>query len=92
MLVHRRDSFWREHRRRIRRARKLEPALDVSLGLVRSQRNKMRSQRDSLFQLPQADGVEFFIQFRLSHQENLKQLLLRGLKIRQKPDFFENFR
>ena len=52
----------------------------------------MGAQGDSLLQLPQADGIEFLIQFRLANQQNLQQLLMRGLQIAQQPDFFQNLR
>ena len=92
MLIHGGDGFWRKQRRRIRTSRQLKPALDVSLGLIRIQRHEVRAQGNSLLQLPQADGIEFFIQFRLSDQKNLQQLLLRSFEIAQEPDFFQNFR
>src|SRR6266853_2758094 len=70
----------------------LKPALDISFGLIGIQRHKVGAERNSLLQLPQADGVEFVIQFGLSDKENLKQLLLCSLKIAQEPDLFQNFR
>src|SRR5580704_29603 len=52
----------------------------------------MRAKGDSLLQLPQTDGVEFFVQFRLSDKQNLEQLLLRSLQIAQESDFLQDFR
>jgi len=37
-------------------------------------------------------GVEFLIEFRLSSQYDLQQLLLRGFEVGQKPDLFQYFR
>src|ERR1035438_2501009 len=52
----------------------------------------MGAKGNSLLQLPQADGVELFVQFGLSDKQDLQQLLLRSFQIAQKSDFLENFR
>src|ERR1017187_5349179 len=52
----------------------------------------MGAKGNSLLQLPQADAIEFFIQFGLSDKQDLQQLLLRSFQIAQKWDFLENFR
>src|ERR1035441_10492172 len=52
----------------------------------------MGTKGNSLFQLPQADGIKFFIQFRLSDKQDLKQLFLGSFKIAEEPDLLQNFR
>src|ERR1700722_7846658 len=51
----------------------------------------MGAQGNSLLELPQANGVEFFIQFGLTDKQDLQQLLLRSFQIAQQPDFLQNF-
>src|SRR5579862_4384420 len=91
MLIHGSDSLRWKQNRWIRASRQLQPALDVTLGLIRIQRHEVGAQSDSLFQLPQADRVELLVQLRLSDQQNLQQLLLWRLQVAQQSDLFKNF-
>ena len=52
----------------------------------------MATQRDPLFQLTQFMGIEFLIEFRLTRQHDLQQLLLRCFEVGQKPYLFQYFR
>ena len=57
--------------------------LDVLRGLVASQRLEVISAGDTLRQLPQVLPGKQVSQFGLADQDDLQQLLLRGLKIGQ---------
>lgn len=46
---------------------------------------------DSLAQLPQSIFRENSLKFRLTHQDNLEQLLLVGLEIGKQAQLFEQF-
>src|SRR5580658_1099376 len=54
----------------------LQSLLDISTGFNAVQRSKLRTQSNSLFQLPQAERIEFIVQFRLPDQDDLQQLIV----------------
>ena len=64
--------------------------LDVLIHLAAIQRLQVITHRDALAQLPQFMFVQAIAQLRLAHQNNLQQLAVVGLEIREQPDLFEH--
>ncbi len=60
----------------------------LSPGLFLIQRKQLATQRHPL-QLAQFRRIQLHFQFRLPHQNDLQQLLLRGFKVRQQLDFLQ---
>src|ERR1700722_2751990 len=75
---------------RIRAARQLQAAMNVTLRLVDIQRRQVRTQGNPLLELPQIDRIQLLVEFGLPHQKNLQQLLLRRLQIGEQPDFLQH--
>ena len=59
---------------------------EVIPGFFKRQGQEMKSGRNSLRQLPQVRAIKHLVQFRLAHQNDLKQFSLIGFKISEKAD------
>ena len=87
------DGFMRENQVSLRVcSRHLQPAPHVAAGFVPIQRLQPGPQRDPLFQLAKFGQIQFFVQFRLTDEQDLQQFLLRGFQVREQSYFFQNFR
>src|SRR3984957_11085095 len=76
---------------RIRAARQLQAAVNVTLGLVDIERRQVGAESNTLLELPQIDRIQLLVEFGLPDQQYLQQLLLRRFQIGQQPDFLEHF-
>src|SRR6266403_1901278 len=70
----------------------LQAPFDVFRSLDYIEWIKSRAKGDSLLELSKSDGIQLLIQFRLSDQKNLQQLVISCLQVRQEANLFENFR
>jgi hypothetical protein len=67
------------------RPRHTQAMLDVRLSVELGQRLQVISARDALGDLPHVGAVEHVAQLRLTDQDDLQELLLGGLEVRQQP-------
>src|ERR1017187_1183523 len=80
-----------ENRRLRRRPGTLQTGQHVGARLRFIQRLKLTAQRNPLLQLPQLRRVKHHLQLRLTHENNLQQLLLRRFQVGQQPDLLQEF-
>src|SRR6202034_318929 len=66
-----------------------QPLLDAIAGLLSCQRGCFATYSHALLNLPQFGATEFVLQFRLSGKNNLEEFAVRGLQIKQQPDFLK---
>src|ERR1019366_65673 len=71
--------------------RDAQSLLYVSFGFIEGQCVRLRPQRQTLPQLTQLRLVLLLFQLRLPDQNNLKELLRKGLEIRKHADLFQHF-
>ena len=64
--------------------------IHVGNYLVASKRSEPAADPHPLLQLAQTRLIQPFVQLGLSHQHNLDELVLIGLKIRKQPELFEH--
>src|SRR5262245_59789726 len=88
------DAFGRRIREQleVRGARFPEPALDVLAHLVIGQRTDRGLHTDSLPELAKLGQLQLQLELRLTHEQDLQQLLGRRLEIREQPDLLEGLR
>ena len=67
------------------RPRHLQPVLDVALHLQARQRAQVIAHRDPLAELAQARRVQLLAQLGLAEEDDLQELALVGLQVRQQP-------
>src|SRR5215831_6302851 len=76
----------------IRRARLPQAALDVFTHLVMGQRTDGGLHTDPLPELAKLGQLELQLELRLTHEQDLQQLLGRRLEIREQPNLLEGLR
>ncbi len=74
------------------RAGDAQPVVDVALGLEAVERLEVVAHGDALAQLAQAALVEPVAQLGLADQDDLQQLALVGLEVREQPHLLEQLR
>src|SRR5437660_7507707 len=70
-------------------SRNAQPSPDVLAGFSQSERGDLAAQPDPLLELPKLGETELGFEFRLTHQQDLQQLIRRGLEVREQSDLFQ---
>ncbi len=86
-----RDAIERPRREElgIPSARDAQPGPDVVPDLGLPERLDVVAERDPLLQLPELLAPELGMELRLAHQDDLEELVARGLEVREEPDLLE---
>ena len=67
-----------------------EPMHHVGAGLLLAERHQLVLDRHALLELPQLQRPQHRLQIRLADEDDLQQLLLVGLEVRQNADLLED--
>src|SRR5207249_8344353 len=73
----------------VARTRDAQPGPDILARFARGQRRDLAAQPDPLLELLELGEVELGLQLRLTHEQNLEELVRRGLEVREQPDLFQ---
>src|SRR5256885_8049896 len=67
-----------------------EALADVGLGLLESERRGLATNGDALTELAKFVALEFFLEFGLTGENDLKKIVVGSFEIEEEPDFLEN--
>ena len=73
----------------VARARDAQPGPDILARFARGQRRDLAAQPDPLLELLELGEVELGLELRLTHEQDLQELVRRGLEVREQPDLFQ---